>query len=307
MGDTITEMFVSLFHLDEGDKKKKYGYFEGVLSIVVNALLFVVKFIFGMLLNSVSLVADAVHTLSDIITSIIVIFGFRISAKPPDSRHPFGHGRAERIISIVIACMLLVVAFEFFVNGLNRLRNPVPIKADLLVIILLILSIFAKEFLFRIARSLGKRIESASLEAEAWHHRTDAISTVLVVIGFISFRYGLFRLDGIFGMIVSILIVYTGISIIKESASFLMGEAPSSTFVEKIKEIASGCGGISDVHHIHVHDYGRRIEITVHIRIRGDTQLDDAHHKASEVENAIKAHISGAEVTVHVEPEYKKT
>ncbi len=306
MDDKITEKLIALFHLDRGNREKNYGYFEGVLSIVVNIILFLIKFVFGTLLNSVSLLADAVHSLSDLVTSIIIIFGFRISTKPPDIKHPFGHGRAERIISIVIACMLIVVGFEFFLNGFQRFQQPIPIRSNFFVIALLILSIFLKEFLFRIAHNLGTRIESASLKADAWHHRTDAISTILVVIGFIAFRYGLFGLDGFFGMAVSFLIVYTGISIIKESASFLMGEAPSSAFEEKIRKIAVNCGGISDVHHIHVHDYGRKVEITIHIRLKGDTYLKDAHQKASEVEQAIKKEIHGSEVTIHVEPEYEE-
>lgn len=307
MGDRLTEKLISLFRLDKGDRKKNYGYFEGILSIVVNIILFLIKFIFGTLLNSVSLLADAVHSLSDVVTSIIVIFGFRISTKPPDLKHPFGHGRAERIVSIVIACLLIVVGFEFFINGFHRFEHPIPIESNLFVIGLLILSILVKEFLYRIARSLGERIESATLKADAWHHRTDAISTILVVIGFISFRYGLFRLDGILGMVVSILIAYTGVSIIKEASSFLIGEAPPAAFIEKIKEIVSCCDGVSDVHHIHVHDYGKNIEITIHIRLEGDTHLKDAHRKASEVEKTIKTNISCAEVTVHIEPEYKGT
>ncbi len=301
----VTEKLVSLFHLDKGDRKKNYGYFEGILSIVINIILFLVKFIFGVVLKSVALLADAVHSLSDVVTSVIVIFGFRISAKPPDPEHPFGHGRAERVVSIVIACLLIVVGFEFFISGFNRFKNPIPIKADLFIILLLILSILVKEFLSQVALSLGKRIGSSSLKAEAWHHRTDAISTALVIVGFILYRFELYYIDGIIGMIIAVFITYMGISIIKESGSVLIGEAPSSSFVKKIREIALGCGGISDVHHIHVHDYGGRLEITVHIRLKKDTHLDEAHKKASEVEIRLKEEIKGAEITVHLEPDFK--
>ena len=303
MNSPLVERLITLFRLDKGDKKRNYGYFEGIVSIIVNLILFTLKFVFGTVLNSVSLLADAVHSLSDVVTSVIVIFGFRLSAKPPDEKHPFGHERAERVVSIVIACMLIVVGFEFFINGFNRFKNPVPIKSDILVISLLILSIGAKEFLFRIALNLSKRIKSATLKADAWHHRTDAISTVLVVLGFIGFRFGFFYLDGIFGMVVSLLIAGTGVSIIRESGSSLMGEAPSKAFIKKIKDIALGCDGISNVHHIHVHDYGGNTEITIHIRLKGDTHLDDAHKKASEVERCIRDKIKGVEVTVHPEPE----
>lgn len=301
----MIEKIISLFHLDVGDRKKNYGFFEGIFSIVVNLLLFAIKFIFGTMLNSVSLLADALHSLSDVISSAIIIFGFRISAKPADSKHPFGHGRAERIVSIVLACMLIVVGFEFFINGFNRFTNPVPIKVNVLVIAVLIISIFAKEFLYKLALSFAKRIDSPSLKADAWHHRTDAISTVLVVIGFVAFKFGLFYLDGILGMLISCSIIYTGIYIIVESGSSLMGEAPSSSLVNTIEEIASGCTDVQDVHHIHVHDYGGKFEITVHIRLKRSMHLDEVHRRASEVERAIKKIVPGAEVTVHTEPEYK--
>jgi len=301
------EKIISIFHLDKSDKKKSYGYLEGFLSIVVNVLLCIMKFIFGTILNSVALIADAVHSLSDVVTSLIVILGFRVSSKPADKEHPFGHGRAERVVSIVIACMLIAVGFEFFLNGFGRLQNPVPINANLVIIILLGLSIFIKELLYHFAMWLGKKVESPTLMADAWHHRTDAFSTILVLLGFVAFEFGFYRLDGILGMVVSVFITYTGVSIIKKSASSLIGEAPSPSFINRIKMLALSCRGVKDVHHIHVHDYGGKYEITIHIRLRADTHLDKAHKKATEVEECIKGEIKNAEVTVHVEPEWEIT
>lgn len=302
MFETITDKIIALFNLDKGKRFRNYGYFEGILSVVLNIALFVFKFVFGTLLNSISLIADSLHSLSDVVTSTIVIFGFRISSKPPDAEHPFGHGRAERIVSIVIACMLIVVGFEFFKSGFDRFQNPIPIGADTFVIAMLIVSIFIKEFLYQFSLSLGKRIASPTLKAEAWHHRTDSISTLLVLGGFVFFRFGFYSLDGIMGMMVALIIVYTGISIIKESGSFLIGQAPSSSLVERIRQAAEDFDDVSDVHHIHVHDYGGQLEVTIHVRLKGDTHLEDAHHRASEVEKAIKKCVPGAEVTVHVEP-----
>lgn len=302
MFDQLTSRIVGSFNLDRGDRFKKYGYFEGGLSIVVNLLLFTFKLVFGLLLNSISLLADSLHSLSDVATSGIVIFGFKVSSKPPDEEHPFGHGRAERIVAIVIACLLIVVGIEFFRSGFTRFRNPVPIRADIFVIIMLCLSVFAKEFLYWVSLNLGRRINSSVLRADAWHHRTDAISTVLVLVGFVSFRFGLYSLDGILGMAVAGIIIYTGIVIIKESASVLIGKAPPASLVNKIKATAGNFDGVDDVHHIHVHDYGGQLEITIHIRLKGDTHLETAHERASEVETAVKKCVPGAEVTVHLEP-----
>ncbi len=303
MGSKITEILISLFHLDKGDKKKNYGYFAGIISIVVNVLLFVVKLIFGIFLKSISLTADAFHSLSDVVTSFIVILGFKISAKPPDIKHPFGHGRAERIFSIVIACILIIVGIEFFINGFNRFRNPIPIESNWLIVIVLFITVLIKEFLSHVSFDLGKKINSSTLKADAWHHRTDSISTVLVIIGFILYRFGFYYIDGILGMVISVLVAYTGISIIKESGSFLMGEAPSLSLLEKIKKTALCCDSVSDVHHVHMHDYGGKIEITLHIRLNKETRLNEAHERASQVEKAVKENIRGVEVTVHIEPE----
>ena len=225
-----------------------------------------------------------------------------ISAKPPDQEHPFGHGRVERIVSIVIACMLIVVSIEFFINGINRLQNPVPVEFQLVIVIILAITIGAKILLSIITFDLGKIIGSSALKADAWHHSTDAISTVLVIIGFILYRFGMYYIDGVIAIIIALFIAYTGITIIIESGSILVGEAPSPKFTEQIKELALFCGGVTDVHHIHVHDYGGITEVTVHIRLRADMHLDAAHAKATEVEQCIKEHIEGVEVTVHAEP-----
>lgn len=304
--ERFLELLIRIFRLDQGNRFRNYGYFEGFFSIIANIALFAFKFIFGTMLNSVSLIADAIHSLSDVITSIIVIFGFNISAKPADVQHPFGHGRAERIAAIVVACLLIVVAFEFLMSGFERMRAPVAIRSDALVIALLIASIFIKELQYRVAQGLARKIGSAALKADAVHHRTDAISTVLVVIGFFSFRFGLYGFDGVMGMAVAIIIAYSGVAIIKESGDFLIGQAPSAALVEKIRDTAAGCNGVSDVHHIHVHDYGGQIEITIHVRLKGDTHVREAHEMASEVENAIQTCVPGAEVTVHIEPSLGK-
>jgi len=302
MFDRVTDNLVTLFRLEKGNRFKNYGYFEGIISIVVNILLFVFKFAVGLVLNSISLIADSLHSLSDVATSAIIVFGFGVSSKPPDIQHPFGHGRVERIVAIVIACLLIVVGIEFFRSGFTRFKNPVSIKANVIIIILLGVSVFAKEFLYWLSLNLGKRIDSAALKADAWHHRTDSIATLLVLFGFVSFRFGWYSLDGILGMVVAGIIVYTGVMIIRESGSALIGEAPSTALVDKIKTTAGDLDGVDDVHHIHVHDYGGQLEVTIHVRIDGDTHLEDAHDKASEVEQAIRKCIPGTEVTVHLEP-----
>ncbi len=301
--EKITDQLISFFRLNSGDRVKNYGYFEGLLSIILNIILFLVKFILGTLFNSVALITDAFHSLSDVLTSILVVIGFKISAKPPDDKHPFGHGRVERIFALLIAFLLIGVGMEFFLTSLKRLINPQPIAVNLLVIIILILTILVKEFLTAVSQILGKRIKSTSLKADAWHHRSDSITTGFVILGFIFYHFGFFRLDGLLGMGISALIIYTGVKIIIEAGNILVGSAPHPSLISRIKEVAQGIDGVKDVHEIQVHDYGKKIVVTIHICLKNDTHLDDAHKKAEEVEKAIKEEMAEAEVTIHLEPE----
>lgn len=293
---------IRILRLDHGDRRKKYGYFTGTLSIIINIGLFAVKLVFGLALRSISILADAVHSLSDVATSLILIVGIHMSAKPPDQRHPFGHGRAELITSVIIACILVAIGYEFIEKGIHRISAPTMLRPDIKVVILFAGTIILKELLARMTFTLGRAVNSAAIRADAWHHRTDSLSTVLVIIGLILYRAGISAVDGILGIVVGIFIGYTGIMLIRESASSLMGEAPSPEFINHIKMLALSCEGIRDVHHIRIHDYGGRLEITIHIRLKADTPLAIAHIKATEVETCIQEAVEDAQVTVHTEP-----
>lgn len=302
MREKIINFIIRIFKLEKLDKFRSFGIFEGVLSSIFNLVIFLIKYLLSIKINSVSLRADAFHTLSDILTSIMVIIGFYLSSKKPDKKHPFGHGRIEKIISIFMSILLIFVGYEFLVSSWNRFKNPVKIDFNFLIIIILFLTILIKEFLTFVSIELGKRINSSSLKADAWHHRSDSIATLFIILGFITFKYGLYYLDGIFGIGVSILIIYTGISLLLESSSFLIGEEPSENLVNKIKEISYRFDFVEDVHHIHIHDYGNQIEITFHIRIKGEKSLSEVHEKISMVEKAIESEIKNSNVTIHAEP-----
>lgn len=302
MRKKITDFIIKIFKLERGDKNRNFGFFEGITSSIFNFFIFLIKYLFSNTLNSISLKADAFHTLSDILTSIIVIIGFYLSSKKADKKHPFGHGRIEKIFSILMALILIYIGYEFFISSLDRFKNPVNIDINYLAILILFITILFKEFLTLISFELGKRINSLALKTDAWHHRSDSIATLLIIVGFFTFKYGLYFLDGIFGMAVSALIAYTGFSIIFESSSFLIGEEPSADLVKKINDIAYNFDFVDDVHHIHIHDYGNQIEITFHIRLKGEQTLNEVHDKITRIEKAIEKEIKGANVTIHSEP-----
>jgi len=280
-----------------------YGYLEGWLSILVNLLVFAGKFILGNKTGSIALKADSFHTLSDVATSALIIVGFFLASQPADSRHPFGHGRVEKIVGIIIATLLCVAGYEFFVTSVQRFLHPYPVKLSLAVIVIpvLLISILLKEFLTVFALTLYKTSGYQSLKADAWHHRSDSLATVLVLVNFLLLPFGLVKIDGLLGMLVSLLIGVTGIQLIFESGSVLLGEAPHPELEKNIRTILSGMG-IQDVHHIHVHDYSGKLEITMHVRRAGGSSLEEAHAEASRIEEAIKKEIPDCEVTIHSEP-----
>ncbi len=282
------------------------GYIEGVLSIIINTALFGVKIWVGNQSGSIAMVADAWHTLSDTLTSVVVIVGFWIMARKPDAKHPLGHGRAEAIASVVIAVLLGVVGVNFLIESVNRLRAHDSAAFSTIGLIVFAGSAVFKEALARFSVWAGRKTSSQSLMADGWHHRSDAIASALIVVGMLATRLGgasIWWVDGAMGIAVALLILYATVDIFRASSSFLLGEAPDPKIEEAVRGIVTGvCRRDTDVHHLHVHDYGAHREITLHFRLPRSSSLDESHRMASLVEQSIREDL-GYEATVHVEPE----
>jgi len=278
-----------------------YGYREGWISIIANTALFVLKYWAGITTGSVAIIADAWHTLSDSLTSIIVIAGFRISEAPPDREHPFGHGRAELIGSIIIGVILGVVAFNFTLESLQKLRDHEPVIYGTLAIVATAVSIVVKELLAQYAMYAGKKTGSRSLIADAWHHRSDAISSVIILAGIlVSSRY--WWVDGVLGLAVSMVLFHATFSILKKSADILIGEEPDSGLLQRLEYLAESIYGSSlHLHHVHIHRYGEHVELTFHIRFPGNMNIRDAHEISTSIENAVLEEL-GMNATIHYEP-----
>ncbi|HHY61226.1 MAG TPA: cation transporter, partial [Clostridia bacterium] len=250
-----TELLLRLFVKDFDNTslpevRKKYGLLEGWVSIVVNVLLFGMKLFFGLVINSVSLIADAVHTLADVITSAIVVVSFKVASRPGDREHPFGHGRAEQIATLIIAVLLGLVGLEFAKESLARLFRPPAVEYNLVVMGALLLSAFVKEWMYRFARELAERIDSAALLGDAWHHRTDAFASLGVGVGLLGVLLGYPRVDAVLGLIVSGLILYTAYEIGRECSDRLLGRRPPEEMVAAVKDCALQVEGVLGIHRI---------------------------------------------------------
>ena len=279
----------------------KLSYSEGWISIVVNVGLFALKYWAGIVTDSIAITADAWHTLSDSLTSLIVIIGVKISTKPADKEHPFGHGRAEWVASIIIGILLTLIAFNFFSESIQRLRSHESVQYGAIAIIVTVVSILMKEALAQYAIWAGKKTDSKAVKADAWHHRSDAVSSLIILIG-IFFNRFFWWIDGILGIIVALLILYAAFDILKDSVSPILGKQPDGELVKQIKKLClERTGEEVHAHHFHIHDYGGHAELTFHIRLNQEMTLEEAHDIATRIENSIKINLD-IETTIHIDP-----
>ncbi|NMC65835.1 MAG: cation transporter [Acidobacteria bacterium] len=286
----------------ESFQKKRLGYLEGYISVVLNTGLFFLKFIVGQKVGSIAMVADAWHTLSDTITSMVVIVGFWLASRPPDKEHAFGHGKAESVASIVIATLLGVVGGYFCYGSVLKLIHHQAMSFSLLAIIVFAISAGLKEALAQFAFWAGKKVNSSSLRADGWHHRSDAVASLLIVVGAL-FSRSFWWLDGLLGIGVSLLILHAGLTIIRSSASYLIGESPADDVIQCVKAaVEAEFPQLEGIHHLHVHNYGEHSEVTAHLKVPGAMRVDQAHEIATRVEELMTKEFEG-DVTIHVEPE----
>jgi cation diffusion facilitator family transporter len=282
-------------------QKQQLGYLEGWLSAVVNTLLFVLKLWVGMAAGSVAMIADAWHTLSDTITSAVVVAGFWISGRPSDKSHPFGHGRAELIGAVIIATLLGMVSINFFKESYLQLRQHERVEFNTLAILAFAVSVLVKEALAQFSMWAGKKVDSQALLADGWHHRSDAIASLLIVVGALLGRM-FWWIDGVLGFLVSFLILYAAFDIMKGAANTLMGEEVAHDLEERIiQKVHSVAPDVSEVHHCHMHRYGDHIEVTLHVRMNEDYSLRQAHEIVSRIENTLREDLN-IEPTIHAEP-----
>lgn len=281
--------------------RSKYGFLEAWVSIVGNTVLFVVKFAVGTSINSISLITDAFHTLSDVLTSVVVLVGFMFTRMPADEQHPHGHGRVEPLATLVIAILLVFVGLEFGRQAIQRLIHPEVVKGTTLAVMVMLASAAGKEWMARFSFGLGKKINSAALYADGWHHRSDAIASALIPVAIVGAMFKIYWLDSIFGIGVSALIIYTAAQIAWPTIDDLIGHAPSKDFIDKIEKSARAVNGVKGVHAISVHEYGDHYnEISMHIEVEGDLSISEAHKISTMVEDRVNMETKGS-VTVHVE------
>lgn len=273
----------------------------GWTSIGANTVLFGAKLVAGLAVGSVAIVADAWHTLSDSLSSVIVLAGTKTARKPADEEHPFGHGRAELIAAVVVGAFLAVVAFNILVSSIGRLQQGGSVIYRREALIVVAMSVVVKEALAQGAFWVARRAHSPAMRADAWHHRSDAITSILVLIG-IGLGGSRPWIDGTLGIVVSLFLLYAATKVLREGSVPLLGETPNRTTLAQMQTIAARVSPqLQQVHHVHIHRYGDHTELTCHVRIDGAMSVDHAHHLVDDYERALREEMQ-VEPTVHVDP-----
>ncbi|MDF1576111.1 MAG: cation diffusion facilitator family transporter [Bacteroidales bacterium] len=282
-------------------ERKKASYLEGTVSILVNTALFALKYWAGIVSGSVALMADAWHTLSDSISSVVVIVGARLASRKPDKGHPYGHGRWELISSIIIALILVWIAIGFVRDSIVNLQTRESANFGTVALVVTIVSIAVKELMAQFAFYLGRRSGSSTVKADGWHHRTDALSSLVILVGILVKDY-FWWIDGVLGIVVSLMLMYAAYEILLEAVYKILGEEPGE---ELIREIKAHIRSLYDYdlhpHHFHIHNYISSKELTFHIKIKNSVSVEDGHAIATAIEELIDEKLD-LKSTIHLEP-----
>ena len=283
-------------------KNEKYAVFEGWASVLVNTLLFALKYWAGVASNSLAIIADAWHTLSDTLSSAFVLIGAKASGKPPDEQHPFGHGRAELITAFIIGMFLAFIAYEFGRESIGKFLSRERANYGTLAVIATVISIIVKEALAQFAFWTFRKSGSKALSADGMHHRTDALSSVIVLVGIFLGRF-LWWIDAGLGLLIAFFILYSSVKIVMETIDPLMGKVPDARLIAQVNDVCRAVGNRPiHAHHFHLHEYGDHSELTFHIVLPADMTLKEAHELANSIEMSVREKYQ-IEATIHMESE----
>ncbi len=302
MTGIITRLFLKNKDANTPSGREAYGRIAGIVGIICNLILSIAKFIIGTVSNSVSITADATNNISDAGSSIVTLVGFRLSEKPADEDHPYGHARIEYITGLIISFLILLVGFETLKSSVSKIFNPEESIFSWVSVLVLIMSIIVKLWLAGFNKKLSKAINSATLEATATDSRNDCISTFAVLISTIISHFTDINLDGFIGVGVAILILYSGIELVKETVGPLLGQAPSKEIYEMIENGILEYDDVLGVHDLMVHSYGPGSYFaSAHIEMDANINVLVCHDLMDKIERDFnKKH--NIHLVVHLDP-----
>ena len=279
-----------------------YGKFAGIVGIISNAILCVMKILIGLVSGSIAIVADGINNLADGASSIITFIGFKLASMPEDEEHPYGHARIEYLAGMAVSVMILMVGFELGKSSVDKIFNPTPLEFSWTVVIVLLVAIAIKVWQAVFNISTGKKINSLALIATGADSRNDVISTIVVLAGVLIGHFFNVQIDGILGLAVAAFIFWSGITLIKETISPLLGEAPDDEIVQQIHEMALKYDGVLGIHDLVVHNYGPgKVFASIHIEVDAAVDVMESHDMVDLIEKDIASSLNIV-ITAHMDP-----
>lgn len=298
----ITHFIPNSDDISNPEVRERYGTLGGTLGIVCNLLLFAIKLTAGAAINSIAVISDAFNNLSDLGSSLVSVIGARLSGKRADKEHPYGHGRAEYISALIISFLILFFGAELLKSSVVKIFKPEEVKLNIVSVVLLVLSVPVKLWMWHYNRVMGKKINSAILMAASKDSLNDTIATSAVIVSALLAYVIPFPIDGIAGICVSALVIWTGVQIAHSTTDRLMGVAPDEKLIEQIEKTITDEKCITGMHDLLVHDYGPGHKIaSAHAEISADMSLTDAHDVIDRVEHKIMNEL-GVDIVIHMDP-----
>lgn len=303
MGNFLFKWFIKDYENTRDPKvRDDYGKLAGIVGIISNTILCTMKILIGLISGSISIVADGINNLADGASSIITLLGFKLASLPEDEEHPYGHARIEYIAGMAVSVMILIVGFELGKSSLEKIITPEPLEFSWTVVIVLLIAIAIKVWQAIFNISTGKKINSLALIATGTDSRNDVISTVVVLLGILIGHFFNVMVDGYFGLAVAVFILWSGVSLIKETISPLLGEAPDEELVSQIEAMAMAYDGAIGIHDLIVHNYGPgKVFASMHIEVDSSVDVMESHDLIDTIEKNLSESLNIL-LTVHMDP-----
>ena len=282
--------------------RQAYGVLCGIVGICLNIVLFALKFFAGTISGSIAITADAFNNLSDAGASVVTLLGFKLAGKKPDPDHPFGHGRIEYLSGLAVSMVILLMGFELLRDSVDKILHPEAVEFSLLAVFILLASICGKCYMYLYNHAVGKKIDSAAMQATAMDSLSDCIATGAVLLSTLVGHWTNLQIDGWCGLVVSGLILFAGYNAAKDTIAPLLGQPPEQEFVDEIERTVMAHPLVRGIHDLVVHDYGPgRVMITLHAEVPADHNIMDIHDEIDLIEVELREKL-GCEATIHMDP-----
>lgn len=303
MYEFLFRTFISDFE-NTGDPavRDRYGKLAGIVGILSNGLLCLMKIGVGFLSGSIAIIADGINNLADGASSVITLAGFKLASMPEDEEHPYGHARYEYVAGLIVSFLIILVGFELFKTSLDKVLHPQPLSFSWPIAAVLVIAILMKLWQAGFNRSAGLRIDSMTLIATAADSRNDVISTAAVLVSLLIGYFAQVNLDGWMGLAVALFIIWSGIGLVRDTISPLLGEAPDAELVRQIEEITLSYHGVLGIHDLEVHNYGPgKIFSSIHIEVDAAVDIMISHDLVDNIEKRLRDQLR-INITAHLDP-----